>query len=266
MHDGEQSKAIVSKSTLAQRGIGREKWRQENMFKAIFTWSMGFVILSLSIPEVRAQNQQLQERLAEVKQAAARNKQALAQYTWEEQQTVSIKGDVKKQQLFQVRLGSDGKPQKTEITASQQGSPGGGRRFGLRGRIIEKKKEEFEDYAHKVAALAQSYTQPEPGRLQELFQQGNLTLGAAGMPGEIQIVIHNYLKPGDTVTLVFSRSQKALRAMEISSYLSDPGDAVNISAQFVQVPGGPNHVSSMQIEGVRKQLTVNIQNSNYQRI
>jgi len=230
---------------------------------------LGVIALSLSafeVPGARAQNAQIAERLAEVKQAAAQNKKALAQYTWDEQQTVSIKGDVRKQQLFQVRLGPDGKPQKTEISAPQQQSEAGGRRFGLRERVIKKKKEEFEDYAQQIAALAQSYANPEAGRLQQLFQQGDVMLGSAGTPGEFQMVIHNYLKPNDSVTLVFSRPQKALKSLEISSYLNDPGDAVNISAQYAQEPGGPNHVSSMQVNGVSKQLTVNIQNYNYQRM
>ena len=63
----------------------------------------------------QAQNPELQQRLAEIKQASAANKAALARYTWQEQQTTSIKGDVKKQQVFQVRVGPDGQQQKTPI-------------------------------------------------------------------------------------------------------------------------------------------------------
>jgi hypothetical protein len=47
-------------------------------------------------PRALPQNPQLQERVTEIKQAAVLNKQALAQYTWQEQQTISIKGNVKK--------------------------------------------------------------------------------------------------------------------------------------------------------------------------
>jgi len=52
---------------------------------------------------VAAQNPQLQEKIGQIKQGMASNKQLLAQYTWQEQQTVSLKGEVKKQQTFQVR-------------------------------------------------------------------------------------------------------------------------------------------------------------------
>ena len=224
-----------------------------------------FIALGLSIPAC-AQNPQLQERLGEIKQAAAANKQALAQYTWQEQQTISIKGEVKKQELFQVQMGPDGKQQKTPIGPQQAPPSSSGRQGRLKGRIIEKKTEEFQDYGHQIAALAQSYAQPDPEALQQAFRQGNLTLGSAGAPGEVQIAIKNYIKPNDSVQLVFGQAQKAIQSLQISSYLSDPKDAVTISVQFSKLPDGTNHVSTMNVNGVSKQLTVATQNSNYQKM
>jgi hypothetical protein len=200
-----------------------------------------------------------------MKQAAASNKQQLAHYTWQERQTISIKGEVKKQKLYSVQPGPNGKPQKTEIDPQAQGSDGG-RRHGLKHHVVEKKKEEYEDYAKQMAALAQSYAQPDPERLQQLYQQGNITLASAGTPGEVQLVIHNYVKQGDSMTLVLNRAQKALQSLSVSSYLDNPKDAVKLSAQFAQDPGGPHHVSSMLINGESKQLTVATQNFNYQKL
>jgi hypothetical protein len=211
------------------------------------------------------QNPQLQERVAEIRQAAAQNKQLLAQYSWQEQQTVSVKGEVKKQTMYQVRMGPDGKPLKTQTSPEQQPS-NGGRDRGLRGRVKEKKIGEFEQYAKQVAALAQRYAHPEPGKLQELYQQGNISLGSGGAPGLIRMVIHNYLKQGDSVTLVFNRAQKALQSINVASYLDNPQDAVTISGQYAQIPGGPNHIDTMTVNGVSKHLTVNMQNSNYQKM
>lgn len=224
---------------------------------------LSFALLSLAAMVIaRAQNAELQQRVAELKENAAANKQALGQYTWQEQMTVSIKGDVKKQQLSLVRLGPDGKPQKTPLGVQEQQSSGG-RKRGLKARVVTKKKEEFEDYAQAVAALAQNYAHLEPARLQELARQGSISLASAGAPGESRLVISNYLKPGDSVTLVFDRMQKALKTLEVSSYLENPRDVVTISAEFARIPGGPNHVSRMLVNGVSKKLTVALQNSNY---
>jgi hypothetical protein len=73
-------------------------------------------------------------------------------------------------------------------------------------------------------------------------------------------------KPGDSVTLVFNRQEKALQAVQVASYLTDPSDAVTISVQFAKLPDGTNHVSTNQVTGVSKQLGVMVQNSSYQPI
>jgi hypothetical protein len=220
------------------------------------------VALLLSALPFCAQNPELQQRLGEIKQASAANKAALAHYTWQEQQTTSIKGDVKKQQVFQVSVGPDGQQQKTQIGGSQAAPPPSGGR--LKQHIVEKKTAEFKDYGEQIAEMAKQYTQPDPGRLQAAFQAGNVSLQPGGGEGLLTLVIKNYVKPNDSVTLVFNRQLKAIESIRVASYLDDPKDAVTIAAQFAKLPDGTNHVASTQINGVSKELTVVTQNSNYQ--
>jgi hypothetical protein len=222
------------------------------------------VALLLSVLPFHAQNPELQQRLGEIKQASAANKAALARYTWQEQQTTSIKGDVKKQQVFQVRVGPDGQQQKTQIGGSQAAPPPSGGR--LKQHVVEKKTAEFKDYGSQIADLAKQYTQPDPGRLQSAFQAGNVSLAPGGGEGIFTLVIKNYVKPGDSLTLVFNRQLKAIQSVKVASYLDNPADAVTIAAQFAKLPDGTNHVASTQINGASKQLTVVTQNSNYQPV
>jgi hypothetical protein len=216
----------------------------------IFTASLGV-----------AQPPALQARLAEIKQASAANKQALSHYTWQESQTTSIKGEVKKQQLFQVSVNPNGQQQKTEINAQPAAQPSGGR---LKRHIVAKKTAEFKDYGEQIADLARQYTRPDPGSLQQAFQQGNISLQLGGDDNQVTLVIKNYIKPNDSVTLVFNKRQKAIQSVRVSTYLDDPKDAVTIAAQFAKLPDGTNHVTSTQVNGASKQLTVVTQNSNYQ--
>lgn len=210
-----------------------------------------------------AQNPELQQKLAEIKQSAAANKEALAHYTWQEQETIAVKGDVKDTKISQVHLGPDGKPQKQEAENLPQSS--GGRQRGLKHHVKEKKGEEYKEYGQQIAALAQQYAQPDPERLQQAFQQGNVMLGSGGAPGEVKMVISNYVKPNDKVTLTFNQQAKAIQGMQIQSYLTDPKDAVTIAAQYSQLPDGTNHVSTMQINGVSKSLQITTQNSDYHK-
>ena len=220
--------------------------------------------LLLSALPFHAQNPELQQKVAQIKEASAANKAALARYTWQEQQTISIKGEVKKQQVYQVTVGPDGQQQKTQIGGSQPAPPPSGGR--LKQHVIQKKTAEFKDYGSEIADLAKQYTAPDPGRLQAALQAGNISLVPGGGDGEIKLVIKNYIKPGDSVTLVFSKAQKAIQSIQVASYLDDPKDAVTIAAQFAKLPDGTNHVSGTQINGVSKQLTVVTQNSSYQPV
>jgi hypothetical protein len=61
--------------------------------------------------------------------------------------------------------------------------------------------------------------------LQQSYQQGNVIMGG-GAPGEYRPVITNYVKQGDNMTLVMNKAQKSLVSLSISTYLSDPNDAV----------------------------------------
>jgi hypothetical protein len=217
-----------------------------------------------SARSLAAQNPAIQEKVAEVKAAAAANKQALAQYTWVETDTISLKGEEKKQEHFQVRLGPDGKPQKTPLDAAAPSEPSGGR---LKRHIVEKKKEEYQEYAQQIKALIQQYLPPDKSAIDQAYQKGNVMVGPTpGGPGQYKAVISNYVKQGDKMTIVMDATQKNIVSLSIASYLDDPSDAVTVEAQFVPIPGGPNHVSSQTINGVKKQLTIAVQNANYQKL
>ena len=221
------------------------------------------IYAELSRP-VRAQNPEMKEKVAEVKEAAARNKQELAQYTWVEQVTILLKGEQKKQEHFQVRLGPDGKPQKQSLDAPAAPPEHEGR---LKKHIVEKKTEEYKEYADQIKALIQQYVPPERELLGQAYEKGNIMLGPQpGMPGQYRLVISNYLKPGDNMTLVIDKTEKDLVSLTIATYLNEPNDAVNVTVSFAGIPGGPHHVSSETINGVSKHLTVAIENSSYQRL
>lgn len=206
----------------------------------------------------QAQNPEMDQKLMAIKNTMAANKQKLAQYSWTETETISLKGDVKDTKTYQVQM-VNGQQQKTLL--NDQKAQSGGREGRMKERVVEKKTEEYQQYGQQIGALAKQYTTPDPGRLMQAKQQGNVSLQPGS--GTVSLVIKNFVKPNDQVTITISEQTHAPVAMQIQSYLNDPSDAVNISAQFAQLPDGTNHVSQMTINGVSKQLTVNEVNSNY---
>jgi len=202
-------------------------------------------------------------RVAELKESMAKNKMSLAQYTWVEQVNISLKGELKKQEHFQVRLGPDGKPQKTSLDPPPE-PPSGGR---LKRHIVEKKKEEYKEYAEQMKSLAQQYVPPDKEMIQQAYALGNISIiPGGGLPGEIKLVFHNYVKPQDSMTLIFDKAQKQLLSLQIASYMDDPKDAMTLTVEFSRLPDGTNHVTNVIMNGVSKQLNIATQNANYQHL
>lgn len=214
-------------------------------------------ILSTSLVVAQASSP-LQQKVAAVEAALYKNTQMLGEYTWQQQETVSVRGDVKKTALYQVQLGPNGKPVKTDITQSQ---PANQRRHGIRHRI----EENYQAYGQQIASLAASYTQLQPGRIKQLYAQGDVSLRSGGAPGLDAVVIRNYVKPSDAVTITFDRAHKAILYIHVASYLADPSDAVTITASFAKLPDGTSHVTTATINGQSKSLTVQDVNLNYQK-
>jgi hypothetical protein len=229
------------------------------MFLPLFVISGG----TFFNPPAKAQGPELQERVAELKESMAKNKMSLAQYTWVEQVNISLKGELKKQEHFQVRLGPDGKNQKTSLDPPPD-PPSGGR---LKKHIVEKKKEEYKEYAEGMKALAQQYVPPDKEMIQQAYALGNISIvPGGGLPSEIKLVFHNYVKPQDSMTLIFDKAQKQLLSLQIASYMDDPKDSMTLTVEFSRLPDGTNHVTNVTMNGVSKQLNIATQNANYQHL
>ncbi len=213
--------------------------------------------MTLLAPSLAAQDMGLKQKLGEIKQSAAANKAALAKYTWTQQQTISLKGEVKSTKMYQVRIGPDGKQLRTEMGAPDPPQQSGGR---LRRRIVERKTEEYKEYAEKIAALARTYAQPDPQLLEQAYAQGNVSVVPS--PAGLKLVVKSYLKPNDSLTLQFGPN-KALTAVQVASYLTDPTDSFTVSVTYAKLPDGSNQISMIQVNGQSKQLGITLQNSNF---
>jgi hypothetical protein len=215
------------------------------------------VALLAATPAV-AQAPVLQQKVAQAKQLMIANKQQLAHYTWQVQETVSVGGNVKQQSIYQVQLGPDGNQVRTLV--SQPVAPeSGGRQHGIKHRM----KEDYQDYAQSVGALAKSYAQLSASRVQQLYAQGAVALRAAGAPGYSALVISGYEKPGDSIVVMFSDNPKALASVNVTSYLSQPSDGVTMQVHYAKLPDGTNYAATTTVNGQSKNLTIVDQSSNF---
>jgi hypothetical protein len=91
-------------------------------------------------------------------------------------------------------------------------------------------------------------------------------LNPGATPDQIQLLITNYLKPNDSMTITFDKIAKAIQSVQIASYLDSPSDAAKIEVQFAKLPDGTNRIATMTLEGASKQLKIAVANSSYRKL
>jgi hypothetical protein len=132
---------------------------------------IGCAVAFLAVGPAIAQNGELQEKVAAVKQSVAENKQKLQQYQWIETTQLALKGDPKPASTNLCRYGLDGQVQKNLVSPPPE-PPSGGR---MKQKIIAKKKEEMNNYTGDVKALLSQYVPPDAQRMQQAYQAGKVS-------------------------------------------------------------------------------------------
>jgi hypothetical protein len=209
-----------------------------------------------------------EDRSAVIKEALARNQAALRQYSWIETTTISLKGEVKKTEQKQCFYGADGKVQKTPLpgqAAQQQKQQSGGRRGGrLKQAVVENKVEELQDYMEKAAALVHQYVPPDPQKIQAAQKAGNLAIQPEG--GATTLNVKSYIKAGDSLSLGFDPTAKAMRSYNVKSYVEKPNDDdLTLSVKFNSLPDGTTYPETVVLNVTAKNVVVNITNSGYKK-
>lgn len=220
---------------------------------------IGAVVLAATLPAF-AQNSDLQQRLAAVKQAMAENKQRLRQYQWIETTQITLKGDPKPPSQNQCQYGPDGQVQKTPIGPPPE-QPSGGR---LKERIIEKKKEEMQEYMGEVKSLLSMYVPPDPQKMEQAYQARKASLNPAGEV--VNLVFTDYAQPRDQMTLTFDPAARKVTSLNINTYMGKAKDVVTLQVQMASLPDGTNYVQQTVLTASAKHLEATTTNSNYQKL
>lgn len=209
-----------------------------------------------------SQNPEMLQKLANVKESAAANKQRLMHYQWTETQQITLKGDPKGSKEFLCQYGPSGQVQKTPIGVQQDQEQAQGRR--LKQRIVEKKKEEMQDYMGDVKSILALYLPPDPQKMQKAFQAGNVSF----TPGEggISLAFKDYAQPGDLMTIRFNEATKKISNIDVNTYTQSPDQVVTLAAQFASLPDGTNYMQQSILNAKAKNLVVTTTNSNYQKL
>jgi hypothetical protein len=136
---------------------------------------------------------------------------------------------------------------------------------GLKGRIIEKNKDELQDYMERVASLIQRYVPSEASQMQASFQNGKGALQPSG-EGIAMLVFRDYSKPGGTVTLAFDTATKMVRGYDVNSFLDAPQDVLSLKIVFGMLPDGTNYAAQSMLDVTAKQIQIRAINSDCKKL
>jgi hypothetical protein len=203
----------------------------------------------------------LKDKVEALQQHAAANRAALQKYGWTENVQVAVNGEVKTTKQMSCRYGPDGKPQCTPMGPPPQQQE----QRGIRGRIAEKKKEEFTEYLQQVKGLIGLYVPPDGARMKAAHAAGNASFSRPAA-GEAGLTFKNYSLPGDSMTIDFAMTARRMSALSVNSYLGDPSSPVTLNVQFAQLPDGTNYPAQEVVNAAAKGIVITVNNSNYQKI
>ena len=224
---------------------------------------IGCVLVALALTTLArpAGAQDLQQKLAAVKQSVAANQQALRSYTWLEKTELSLKGEVKATKVDSCRYGPDGKVQKTPVVQP----PPAEKKRGIRGKIIANKTEEMKEELQATSALIQQYIPPDPGMIQVVMNAGTASVGQAG-PQALAFTFPGYVKAGDALTVTFDKAVTALRQFDVKTWLEKPEEPATLRVIMQSMPNGISFPGSIVLSIPASKLDVRITKSNYQKL
>lgn len=195
-----------------------------------------------------------------IKQSLQKSAASIRQYQWVESTTVSMKGEVKSQTQATCYYGADGKVQKVPVTAP----PAEDKKRGLRGKIVENKKEEISASMKEAVALVHQYIPPDPARIQAAKDAGRLTLTPPDQKGSVVVVVKDYLKAGDSLTINLNAAAGLLTGVAVSTF-TDAKEAVGLKVTTATLPDGTVYASQTNLDVAAQNIAVAIANSGYRK-
>ena len=226
------------------------------------------VLLQAQQPPAQAAGGGAQDQVAALKQSLQQGMALARKYEWVETTIISLKGEEKARKQNRCYYGADGKVQKISLDAAPAAEKEQGGRAGRRGggkvkeKIVENKKDEMKEYMERAAALIHTYVPPNPEKIQAAKEAKRVAVNPqAG--GKAQIVVSQYLLPGDSLTLDLDTASSRLLSLGVKSYLDKPEDTVTLAVTMNTLPDGALYAAQTTLEAKAKNITVVIQNSGH---
>ena len=194
---------------------------------------------------------------ARITEARKANAALMRQYSWTSRTEVIDQGQVKDTRIDAVNYGPDGRLQRSIMNDQSAPLP-----FGfLRRRIVEYERTKVEEYLTGLRGLLEQYSLPTAGKVQDFMNKA--TASGPDANGLFEMTGRNVVFPDDTFSLWVDPRTRHAQKIQVSTTFE--GDPVNLTATFKTLPTGLNHVAYAEVTVPAKQISVQVQNFDYNR-
>ncbi|MEW6366390.1 MAG: hypothetical protein AB1714_17330 [Acidobacteriota bacterium] len=223
---------------------------------------LGLIAACIASPApALAQTDPFAEKVEALKASLAASQAALRQYEWIETTVISVKGDEKSREQNRCYYGAEGGVQKVPLTEPEPEK----KAHGLRGRIVERKKEELSDYMLEAVAMVKSYVPPSEAQVQAAMDAGRVSMDILEPGKRVRLNIRGYAKPGDTLGVEMDMANNRLLGLSVKTYLEKPDDTVSLEANLGSLADGTTYTAATTLVAPAKNLKVTVENSGYRK-
>jgi hypothetical protein len=136
---------------------------------------------------------------------------------------------------------------------------------GVRGKVVANKKEEIGDSMKEAIALVKSYVPPDAARIQAAKDAGKVAVNPPDPQGRVQMVIKDYLKAGDSLTIDLNAAANTLAGLTVASFTDKEKNAVGLKVSFGALADGAIYPANIALDVKEQNMNVAITNSGYKK-
>ncbi len=223
--------------------------------------NLAFVLAFLTCTMSSFAQADLKETVDMVKTNLATSKQKVKQYAWLETTKVYIKGELKTTKQNQCYYSVDGQLTKVATGGTDQAK----KSRGLKGKIVENKKEEMGDYVEKAVEKIKAYLPPNPEKIQQIYGAGKVSVQILEPGKKFKLSFPDYVQQGDNLAISLDKANQKLMSLDVATYIDKPEDKVVFNVTYKDLPDGTQYPVTTSLDASAQNLKIVIENSGYKK-
>lgn len=209
----------------------------------------------------QAQGTDPKAAIALIKQHLDASMKNLKAYQWIETTTIFKDGEAKSQTQNQCYYDVNNKL----IRVPAGAAPDEKSQRGLRGKVVENKKEEMSEYVKKCVAKIHEYLPPKSDKLQAIYASGKTNIQVLEPNKKYKLDFNDYLQAGDALGIELDMQKSILNGINVKTYVEKPENNISFNLNYAQLPDGTQYPAETIMDLKSEGLKVVIKNDGYKK-